>query len=96
MDTATRDLAAEIELSKSIQTKAKNGSAAHPTSSSTPLSTVKLQEELLDVKSKFELLEDLTSLCVLSVKRDDEGSTYNCLLHATSEKKDNPGEFPVR
>ncbi|GAA5910204.1 hypothetical protein JCM8208_006758 [Rhodotorula glutinis] len=88
--TARAELAAEVEHSKSLQQKLKSvpasaslsSSTAAPTASSGPSSALaKLQEEHDRLTSHLNLNEDLTGFAVHSVKQDDDGATYTCVLN---------------
>ncbi|GAA5840849.1 hypothetical protein JCM9279_001239 [Rhodotorula babjevae] len=89
VSTARAELAAEVELSKSLQHKLKNvpasaalsSSTAAPTASSGPGSALaKLQEEHDRLTTHLNLNEDLTGFAVHSVKADEDGAVYTCVL----------------
>jgi len=89
VSTARTELAAEVEHSKSLQHKLKNvpasaslsSSTAAPAASSGPGSALaKLQEEHDRLTTHLNLNEDLTGFAVHSVKQDDDGATYTCVL----------------
>ncbi|KPV76201.1 uncharacterized protein RHOBADRAFT_52241 [Rhodotorula graminis WP1] len=89
VSTARAELAAEVEHSKSLQRKLKavpvsaslSSSTAAPTASSGPGSALaKLQEEHDRLTTHLNLNEDLTGFAVHSVKQDEDGATYTCVL----------------
>ncbi|GAA6008647.1 hypothetical protein JCM10207_007190 [Rhodosporidiobolus poonsookiae] len=88
--TARTELTAEISHSKSLQAKLKSApaslsgtssSASLPAvSSSAPAATLKLQEEVERLTAHLQLNEDLTGFAVHSVKTEDMGPAYTCVL----------------
>lgn len=82
---------AEVAHSKSLQQQLKSAPstssssvlplpAAPSTSAATPTDTLKLQDEIERLTQKLNLNEDLTGFAVHSVKQEDMGATYVCLL----------------
>ncbi|BGO96950.1 hypothetical protein NBRC10513v2_002563 [Rhodotorula toruloides] len=89
--TLRTELNAEVAHSKSLQQQLKSAPstsssavlplpAAPSTSAATPTDTLKLQDEIERLTQKLNLNEDLTGFAVHSVKQEEMGATYVCLL----------------
>ncbi|GAA5821956.1 hypothetical protein JCM3770_002934 [Rhodotorula araucariae] len=87
--TARAELSAEVSHSKELQQKLKAtplssslaSTSAVPAASSGPNAALaKLQEENERLTSHLNLNEDLTGFAVHSVKQDEAGATYTCVL----------------
>lgn len=89
VSTARAELSAEVAHSKSLQQKLKatpsssslaSTSAAPAASSGSSAALAKLQDENERLTSHLNLNEDLTGFAVHSVKQDDAGAVYTCVL----------------
>ncbi|BGP30928.1 hypothetical protein JCM10296v2_002690 [Rhodotorula toruloides] len=90
VSTLRTELNAEVAHSKSLQQQLKSGPSASSSvtappaapSTSAPASTdtLKLQDEIERLTQKLNLNEDLTGFAVHSVKQEEMGATYVCLL----------------
>ncbi|GAA6051241.1 hypothetical protein NBRC10513_001038 [Rhodotorula toruloides] len=91
VSTLRTELNAEVAHSKSLQQQLKSAPstsssavlplpAAPSTSAATPTDTLKLQDEIERLTQKLNLNEDLTGFAVHSVKQEEMGATYVCLL----------------
>lgn len=79
--TVRQELEAEIQHSKSIQAKLKTAPAASAPGSSLSLAHQKLQEDFDELKVRADLVEDLTGFSVITSKRENGETTFNCILN---------------
>lgn len=79
--TVRQELEAEIQHSKSIQAKLKTAPAASAPGSSLSLAQQKLQEDFDELKVRADLVEDLTGFSVITSKRENGETTFNCILN---------------
>lgn len=83
VETTRTELSAEVSHSKSLQQKLGSTSSSASLSSAAPSSAPpsKLQEEIDRLTSHLNLNEDLTGFAVHSVKEEEMGTAYSCMLN---------------
>ncbi|GJN87584.1 hypothetical protein Rhopal_000539-T1 [Rhodotorula paludigena] len=89
LSTARAELSAEVSHSISLQQQLKanpssssvSSTSTAPAASGSSAAVAKLQEENERLTSHLNLNEDLTGFAVHSVKQDETGATYVCVLN---------------
>ena len=91
------ELSAEVAQSKALQQKLKSapGSSATAPGSSAGHGTVDaLKLELEQMTTKLNLNEDLTGFAVHSVRQEEQGAAYTCMLNDCAGVSGSRSSFP--
>ena len=92
------ELSAEVAQSKALQQKLKSApasSATAPASSAGHGTVDALKLELEQLTTKLNLNEDLTGFAVHSVRQEEQGAAYTCMLNDCAGVSGSRSFFPL-